>query len=449
MRTLVIGLGSSGQAAVRLLLSRGKEVVSVDKNATLLAEDENIERLRRRGVVTLLEAEFTQFADVEQVVLSSGVRPLHPFCSLAKEREIEVVGEAELALSASQQPCIAITGTNGKTTVTLLVEHLLKKMGLQARVLGNVGDPLAHYFCSPDTREILVVELSSYQLETLRSPVFDVGVILNITPDHLDTYASLDEYAAAKCRLQNLLKPGAPLYINQQITGDFPHLLKKDLFKTFGRSAGSHLWTDHISAKDDEKIAYFIPLRYRDLGVHERENILAAWALTRRFGVTQELFLEALETFEKPPHRIEFVAEIDGVSYFDDSKGTNIDAVIQAVNAMKGDVVLIVGGVDKGSSYLPWAISFQKRIKSLIALGEAAHKIASELSSFYQVEIVASMDEAVICAAERAEKGDSVLLSPGCASFDMFRSYAERGKVFKSKVQSLKKSKRGEDHHEP
>lgn len=413
MKTLVIGLGKSGQAAYELLFREGDEVVGVDDNAALL------EKLALEGKKVEQDPAVEQF---DRVILSPGIPPANKFYAKAKSLGIEIVGEAELALSRLKQPCAAITGTNGKTTVTLLCEHVLKASGQKARALGNVGTPLTSYLLEQDPEEILVIELSSFQLETMQSAVFDVGVILNITPDHLDRYTSMEEYALAKCRLQDLIKPTGSFWVHESIPREFNGVLKSH-YETYG-------W----DGKSGEKIATILPSRYSNLGYHEKENVLAAWLICKKFGVDPETFRAAVETFQKPAHRIEFVTSIDGVDYFDDSKGTNIDATMKAVDAMTGKVVLIAGGVDKGSSYEPWKKVFAGKVKKVIALGEAAAKIARELQPEFEVEIVPTLQAAVQQAKRQAGAGEVVLLSPGCSSYDMFRDYAHRGDEFKKFV---------------
>jgi UDP-N-acetylmuramoylalanine--D-glutamate ligase len=423
-KALVVGMGVSGQAVAALLLAEGKEVIAVDKNREKPDADAQVNALKAKGVQFCEEALFSDFEAVDRVIFSSGIRKGHPLLSRARADGIEIIGEADFALQKLKQPCIAITGTNGKTTVTLLVEHLLKESGRKAKAVGNVGSALCSYCLLPQKEEILVVELSSYQLETLSSRYFDVGVVLNISADHLDVYPSLEEYARAKCLLKNYLKPEAPFYIHADAQRTFGDLLEGGAPKTF---------------EYGEAIANFLPMQYRQLAVHESENAFAAWLLVREFGVTREEFLSGLKTFKKPAHRIEFVDVIDGVSYYDDSKGTNVDAVIRAVEAMKGPVLLIVGGVDKGASYAPWeSISFRQKIKAIFAIGQAAPRISAELSKLFKVERMPSLEEAVRCAKESAAEGDNVLLSPACASFDMFRDYGHRGEVFKNCVRKFK-----------
>lgn len=422
-------MGKSGRAAAKFLQKRGMETVGVDTNAHVRKE------LNLPKEVVLSDFDFA--------IVSPGVPPSDRFYKEARDRGMQILGEAELALKEAKQPCMAITGTNGKTTVTLLVEHALKLAGKKAKALGNVGMPLTEYFLNPDPEEIIVTEISSFQLETMSSRVFDAGAILNVTPDHLDRYSSMNEYAAAKCRLQDCLKEGAPFYVNMQTVHDFGGLLKKG-YQTFGTLWGSRLWTNKVVVKELERVEYFLPIRYREMGIHESENVVAAWALCREFGVDKATFLQALESFQKPEHRIEFVSEIEGVAYFDDSKGTNIDATICAVKAMKGPVILIAGGVDKGASYAPWKECFREKVKKIVVLGQAAEKIREELQELFPVEKVETLSQAVDKAAEYAKAGDAVLLSPGCSSFDMFCDYRDRGKQFQNFVHHLRERRKKE-----
>jgi UDP-N-acetylmuramoylalanine--D-glutamate ligase len=437
---LVLGLGVSGRAAAEFLLVQGYQVTCVEKNQELLATSPEVKRLIQMGLK--IAPEGIDLASFDLLIPSPGISPTHPIYQEAVRKKVEVVGEAELAFRHMKQKAIAITGTNGKTTVTLLVEHALKKSGLKARSLGNIGEPLSTYFINSDQNEIVVAEISSYQLETMKAKVFDAAILLNITPDHLDRYASMEEYAKAKCHLQACLKPGAPFFVYEQALADFgAHLSPENLF-SYGVHSTSDFWTDKAKVYASEKVEYLLPVEYRDRGSHESENALAAWLLVREFGVTSEQFLEALKSFKKPPHRIEFVTSVNEVAYVDDSKGTNLDAVLQAVNAVEGEVVLIAGGVDKGASYTLWIQPFQGRVKKILALGQAAKKIQEELGKVFEVELVSSMEEAVTRADQVAKKGDTVLLSPGCSSFDMFRDYAHRGDEFKRCVYQLEE-KRG------
>jgi len=436
-KTLVLGLGVSGIAAARLLLKQGHGVLGIDSNLSYLETNEMVCHLQTMGMLCQHDGVPIQWNSIERVVVSPGIHPKHPIYQAAKVKGIEIIGEAELALSHFKKPIVAVTGTNGKTTVTLLVEHILNSTGIKAKALGNVGTALSDYLMNPGSEEAFVVELSSFQLETMRTAVFDAAVILNITPDHLDRYSDMQNYAMAKCHLQHLLKHDALFFVQTQTVHEFAHLFQLKNYQTFGLEKGSDLWTDQNSVKYREKIEGIMPIRYREMGKHDNENALAAWALCQPFSISNEQFSKALETFQKPPHRIEFIREIEGVSFFDDSKGTNIDAVVQAVRAMKGPVILIAGGVDKGASYLPWKEQLCGKIKQIIAIGAAAPKIYSELQPYFNIKRADSLATAVKVATSDARGGDCVLLSPGCSSYDMFCNYAHRGEEFQRYVHSI------------
>lgn len=430
-KALVIGLGISGKAAVKFLLHHGYVVFGVDGRD--LKDDAEIKKLGSLGVKVALEKDFLLEEDFSLVVTSPGVSPSHILIQEAKKKNIPVMGEAELAFKYMKGRCLAITGTNGKTTVTSLVEHVLKESKRKAKALGNIGSPLTEYALSPDPEEIVVAELSSYQLETLDSPVFEAAVLLNITPDHLDRYANFKSYAEAKAQVQSCIKEDGDLYIDENAVAEFSALFKRP-FYTMGILESSHLRVKGIEVWRGTEYVLTLPKEYEELGLHDSLNALAGWALCSKMGVDPLEFVSGLKTFKKPSHRIEFVRIVSGVKYYDDSKGTNVDAVIRAVHSMKGVVTLIAGGVDKGSSYLPWKEACQGKIRRIILIGEAAFKIADELGLFFNVKIVDSLEDAVKEAASSAAFGECVLLSPGCSSFDMFRDYAHRGNEFQKFV---------------
>ncbi|MCL6756215.1 MAG: UDP-N-acetylmuramoyl-L-alanine--D-glutamate ligase [Candidatus Rhabdochlamydia oedothoracis] len=419
-RALILGLGKSGRAAAELLLFHKKNVCAFDDYLDL----KEALRLEELGLKCIPDFGAICWEEIDQCVISPGVNPKHVIYTTAKDRGISIVTEVGLALPFISAPLIAVTGTNGKTTVTLMVEHILKASGIYAKAMGNVGMPLCSYVLAPRKAEVLVVELSSFQLETLDSPVFDQAVVLNITPDHLDRYSNMQAYARAKLRLQNCIKERGSLFVHEKVVERFGFLLERNEYKTLG-----------FYQKDLE---YFSSVLYRECAEHERENALAAWALCKPFGISHTQFTKALTTFCRPPHRLEYIASIAGVDYYDDSKGTNIDAVICAVRAMKGEVILIAGGVDKGSSYAVWKKPFSGKVRQIIAIGLAAKKIQQELHPFVPVICVDSMQTAVIMAKKLAKEKESVLLSPGCASFDMFCDYANRGKEFQYQVRLLR-----------
>lgn len=436
---LVVGLGLSGKAAAQFLLKRGASVWGVDRNPNLVKKDKDILQLVQQGLIVCSEPQPLDLQRFDSVVVSPGIPPTNFYYAAALASGVEIMGEVELACRFIKQPLLAITGTNGKTTTTLLVAHVLNQSGKPARALGNVGVPLTSELDDNAKLEnsILVVELSSFQLETLRANVIDAGVILNITPDHLDRYENMRAYAAAKIQMQKCMKPRGKLYLFEPTYRAYRDLFKGDKPLTYGYERDSDIYNDFAQIFYKKNKAYDLPLEYQGRENHDAENCMAAYALCKEMGVSTEQFVRALKTFKKPPHRLEFVRTINEVSYFDDSKGTNIDAVIRAVSTLKGEIILIAGGVDKGSAYTPWIEGFCGHVKQIFAIGEAAHKIKNDLAHHLPVEICLTLESAIKEATSLAKSGQSILLSPGCSSFDMFRDYAHRGNEFKSIVNAL------------
>ncbi len=437
---LVVGLKLSGTAAVEFLLYHGATVWGFDDDANLLASDPNVQCLKGSGLRLFSKGETIPWEQISLMVISPGVPPHHASCIAASRHKIPIIGEIELAARVVSQPFLGITGTNGKTTVTLLVTHILNASGKPARAVGNVGNPLAAALLTKSD-DILVVELSSYQLETLRAPVMDAAVLLNITPDHLDRYPSMEAYADTKWAIGRSIKESGTLYVEEHTAKAYASHVKEYegqlQLQTFGFSPGCTIRSDKSHLLLNERIEYILPLGYRGLMSHDVENLLAAYALCHEMGVTPEQFVTAAETFKKPAHRVEFVRTSGGVAYYDDSKGTNVDAVIKAVHSLTGPVILIAGGVDKGFPYTGWIDPFEGKVRHICAIGEASIKIKRDLSKSFSVEIFDSLESAIKHAQHMAKKGDNVLLSPGCASFDMFKDYAHRGNEFKRLVHEL------------
>ncbi|MGE3954038.1 MAG: Mur ligase family protein [Parachlamydiales bacterium] len=366
-RALIVGMGVSGKAARELLLRKGYEVVGVDDREPYSVDPDAF----------------------DEVIVSPGVPPTHPLYVPT------AIGEMTLACRYLNGRALAITGTNGKTTVTLLVEHILNSCGIPALACGNVGTPLSAVVDDLGGR-VAVVELSSYQLETMSRPVFDAGVILNIREDHLDRYRTQEAYAAAKLRLQWLVR------------GDFygPGGLTADLLEGI------------------------LPEAYKGI---DRSNAQAAYLLCKTYGVTPAAFVAALATYKRPPHRREWVAEVGGVTFINDSKGTTPDAVVAAVELLEGPIWLIAGGQNKGLSFKEWA-SFAGKVERLLLIGEAAREIGEAVGGVLEVEQCGTLERAVDRCREA--KG-TVLLSPGCASFDQFADYRVRGEAFRELVGRL------------
>ena len=441
-RVLVVGLARTGVVTSLFSAGYGAIVTATDeKPEPELAEV--AAKLRAAGVKLELAAP-SQAAFLEQdlIVLSPGVPAKLPLLELTRSRGIPVWSEIELAWRFLRGKLIGITGSNGKTTTTSLVAHILKTAGIHTLVGGNIGVPLLALVESSTDSTITVAEISSFQLETITEFRPEIGVLLNLTPDHLDRHVSFDEYARAKMRLfENQLDRDAavlnaddPEVTRRMPTG--PHIFwfsrqKRVASGTFLRDGqiffrieGSEIFL----ARRDE-----IPLR----GEHNVENVLAACAAAYLAGAEPAAIASGVKTFRGVEHRLEFVAEIGGVAFYNDSKATNVDASLKAIEAFPGPLIVILGGKGKGAPYIPLREPLQQRARLAILIGEAAEEIASELSGAVPLEHAGTLDRAVQIAADSARAGDTVLLAPACSSFDQFENYEHRGRAFKELVAKL------------
>lgn len=443
-KILVLGLGISGRAAASFLLQQGAQVIGTDQKLQTLLSHPDLIRCRQAGLQLLSEEEISSMHAFDLVVVSPGIPPSNRLYAEACQQGIELIGEVELGCRfIHSHRLVGITGTNGKTTVTLLITHALNHNNRPARALGNIGLPLTQEISTIQSEEVLVVELSSYQLETFYQPVLEAGIILNITPDHLDRYQNMENYAKAKFKLGSCLKKGGTLYVEYSTWQAYSHLGVFANVKTYGYEPQCFIYTDLKRVFVQQEPVFTLPQQIQGRPSHDIENILGAFALCRELGLSGEKFQTALDSFKKPAHRIEFVLEKDGISYYDDSKGTNIDAVIRAVGSLTGPIILIAGGVDKGSAYTPWLEAFANKVKGIYAIGQAANKIKQDLTAQIPIYLCDSLEQAVRDASRLAQRGDNVLLSPGCSSYDMFKDYVHRGEVFQKVVRQLVKG--GED----
>lgn len=402
MKTLVLGFGVSGKAAYRFLQAQGHEVLVVDQKA------EGVERDR----------EDLPLEGFSQLILSPGVPQSHPLVQKALGQGIEVLGEMELGFRHLKNRCFGVTGSNGKTTTVLLTAHILNQAGKKAKALGNVGEPLTRYLLEADPEEILILELSSFQLETLTAKRLEVGIVLNVTPNHLDRYPSMQGYVEAKALIQRCLREDGSLFVSESVKREFGALF--GTAETF-----------------EKEVAWIDALGYTKLEMPSKQSVQAAYLLCKRCGVTDVEFLKGLQSYRKPPHRIEWVAEINGVAYYNDSKSSNIHSVMHAVGRFEEPIVLIVGGLHKGSSYRPWIENFEEKVKHIIAYGQAAPIMEYELQKHFSFEKVDRFADAVKKASRKAQRSEIVLLSPGCSSYDQFPSYEHRGEEFKRLVREL------------
>ncbi|OJU82576.1 MAG: UDP-N-acetylmuramoylalanine--D-glutamate ligase [Chlamydia sp. 32-24] len=434
---LIVGLGLTGQSIANFLLKNGKKVFAIDANLENLLTKKEVQELVNYGLKVFSDDTFHLWHLIEVAVLSPGISPNNKIYKELLKLNIPVLSDIEIALNNYYGKCIGITGTNGKTSTTLLVTHLLNEMGVTAAAVGNIGQPVINETKKLNPSKILVIELSSFQLEIMNKKSLDVGVILNITPDHLDRYATMENYTKAKLRIAHCIKDKGSLFLNSTIN------LKTDLSSAFhchhfGYSNINEVYTDldYIYVKN-KKIA--LPKKYQKKKCHHIENIMAACAIISTLNLEIPLLEKGLESFTLPEHRIEWVRDVEGISYYNDSKATNIDAVLRAVENFKQPIRLIVGGVDKGFPYTDWIEAFKGKVVQIIAIGQAANKIKTSLEPYFKVDLALNLEEAVKYATRDAKNGDIVLLSPGCSSYDMFKDFADRGNEFKRIVNCIDK----------
>lgn len=444
-RVLVVGTGVSGVAAIRLLAAKGAKPVVLEGNEK--ADREQIrakipESITYDLIIGNLPEEVMDTLDL--AVLSPGVPTDLPFAIKLQDKKIPVWGEIELAYVCGKGRLAAITGTNGKTTTTALTGAIMREYYDSVFVVGNIGLPYTEYALEMKDSSVTVAEVSSFQLETIHSFRPEVSAILNITPDHLNRHHTMQCYIDTKARIAENQTKDQICVLNYE-DSELKKLADKipaDIFWfSSARPLERGIWLDgeDIIYKDTEEIKICTIHDMQLLGVHNYENVMAAVAITMHMGVPVECIRKAIAEFKAVEHRIEFVREVHGVKYYNDSKGTNPDAAIKAVQAMVTPTVVIGGGYDKQSSYEEWIDSFGDTVKCLVLLGATADKIeaTARKAGFTNIIRVASLEEAVKVSAAQAQSGEAVLLSPACASWDMFKSYEQRGTLFKEYVNQL------------
>ena len=447
-KTLVLGAGKSGIASAKFLAERGAVVALHDRNE-IENWPEAARSLKSTHNVGVMSGQIPSWLldQIELVVISPGVPTNTIPARYVDRKDGEVIGEVELAYRFMKGRIVGITGSNGKTTTTTLIGEILKNAGIETQVGGNIGTPLLSLAETSTDETWTVVELSSFQLETIKDFHPQVAICLNVTPNHLDRYDSFTDYAAAKHRIftNQTAADVAILNADDEITASWAAGLKAAvLLFSVKRELDEGLFLrgrDLICrANDKEKV-----LITRDeifvQGLHNVENVLAALAAALACGASPESMRDTIRNFKGVEHRIEFVAEIDGIKFYNDSKATSVDAASKALEALSegsGKTVLILGGRGKNAPYAPLADLIEKSVRSLIVFGEDGDNIESQLKDHGAIVRVGSLQEAVAAGFEKAENGDAVLLAPACASFDMFTSFEERGEEFKSRVHSLK-----------
>jgi len=435
---LVIGAGKTGQSVTAFLSRHGARVRLVERTAEALAR------------ATLPEDTETHVGDetenllrgVDVIVPSPGVPRSHVLLRRAVGRGVPVLSEIELAARALTCPILAVSGTNGKSTTTVLLGAMLREAGLRAFVGGNLGTPLIDACLTEQRFAAAVVEVSSFQLEWVYTFQPHVALLLNLTPDHLDRYANMDEYRRAKAALLTAQQPGDVAVLNRDDPWVWEQRRKtRAATISFGREP-----VEFGSFVDGNAIIYWgpepAPRRFRlDAallsGAHNRENMMAAITAAAIWGIPEAAIQRALENTPGLPHRLAFVRERNGVRYFDDSKGTNVGAMEKSVASFDAGIILLAGGHDKGSDFTVLEPLLRSHVRHLVLFGAAGARIAAQVRGTVPTSVTPDLAAAVHAAAQRARPGETVLLSPGCASFDEFTDYAARGRRFRELVEAL------------
>lgn len=445
-KVLVIGAAKSGLAAAEFLKGHGAFVYLNDLKRKEELPSEVLNRLENQGISLILgkHAQIDNLA-VDLLIISPGVPLNIPTVIQAKEQNIPIWSELELASKFTKAPMIVVTGTNGKTTTTALLGQIFQDSGRKTFIGGNIGTPFISGAEQLKKDDCAVLEASSFQLETTVSFKPRVAVVLNLTPDHLDRHGSFQEYVEAKAKIFAQQTSDDFLILNyddeptknlaQQASSQVIFFSRKHKLKE-----GFYLEDGYVTAHfGDKKTHILLDQEISIKGAHNLENALAALAAGWVMGVERESLAQSLRTFPGVAHRLEKVLIDDEITYINDSKGTNVDASIKALEAYDQPIILIAGGKSKGSDFLPLAEVIKEKVKDLVLVGQAAEEIEEAVKKvgYKNFHRVNSFAEAVKKARNLAQRGDIVLLSPACASFDMFRSYEHRGEVFKALVQEL------------
>jgi UDP-N-acetylmuramoylalanine--D-glutamate ligase len=443
-RVLVVGLGKSGIAAARFLKARGAQVTVSDiRPAGLISE---LPALLDAGIMVETGSHgILTFRRQDLIVVSPGVPSNTPELTTVRAMGIPIIGELELGSEFLQGQVVAITGSNGKTTTTTLIGEIFKASGKLTLVGGNIGRPVVDMVAESTPETWSVLEVSSFQLETIQTFKARIALVLNITPDHLDRHGSFEAYAAAKTRITENQNSDDFLILNAE---DEPTRLvaaktKAQIYwfsprRQVKQGAFVHGESILFRAKEGGDVEPIMPVAEIPLaGAHNVENVLAAVCAARLAEVEAHVIREAVAAFHAVEHRLEFVRELNGVRWFNDSKATNVDATAKAVEAFPGGIWLILGGKDKDSDYSTLSPLLRARVKAVITIGSAAEKIESQLAGVVKIERTGTMERAVAWARNEAKAGDVVLLAPACASFDQFENYEHRGRVFKQLVGAL------------
>lgn len=443
-RVLVVGLARTGVATALFCAARGAQVTATDTRTANELGD-SLAPLRAAGVHLELGGHREEMVlDADLIIPSPGVPADAPLLQSARAKGVTIWSEIELAGRFLKGQLIGITGSNGKTTTTSLIEHILRSAGFPTILAGNIGTPLISCVIKSSDKTITVAELSSFQLELIETFRPNISVFLNLTPDHLDRHHTLESYGAAKARIFENQTGADSAVLNADDPGTTPYAPTKPQVFWFSRkqrvAQGAFVKGDEILFRRDGSEESVLKLADIPLaGAHNTENVLAAVAATRLAGAEPAAIAKGVRSFAGVEHRLEFVAEIGGVRFYNDSKATNVDATLKALDAFPGRILVILGGKDKGSDYTLLQTPLREKAILALLIGAAAGKIEKQIAGSVAIEQVGTIERAVETAAHAARPGDTVLLAPACASFDQFQNYEHRGRVFKELVHQLER----------
>ncbi|HEV3244634.1 MAG TPA: UDP-N-acetylmuramoyl-L-alanine--D-glutamate ligase [Chthoniobacterales bacterium] len=430
----VLGAGLSGAAAALLLKSDGANVTVLDSAEEKKLLRSTIDNLRAQGVQVICGLDADRDSNkYDLVVTSPGIDPASTLGRNFWSRRIDIIGELELGWRSCDAPVIAVTGTNGKTTTTEMLAQMLNQCGQKTIACGNIGKPLSEVAREKIKYDVLTVEVSSFQLETIRKFHPSIALWLNFAPDHLDRYRSVGDYRSAKLRLFENQTSDDVAIVNA--SEQLPELRARRItFSAYTNRADFRL-SEGAILFENQPVLRMNQTKLR--GSHNIENLMATLAAGHARGLSFEQMVPPLSAYEPQPHRCEFVRQIGGVDYINDSKATNLDAVEKALQAQTKPVVLIAGGKDKGFNYQPLRTLVKEKVRATILIGEMAKQIGRDWDGVVKTDMAASLADAVERAHAAAKSGEVVLFSPGTSSFDMFKSYADRGDQFRALVQAL------------
>ncbi len=417
-KILVLGMGLSGRSMVSFLKKRGAFVLGFDDHV----------KIENPPCTVYSSIHEVPFKDLDLIVFSPGVKGDHPVILKAKKEGNLLLGEIELGARELKNPCIAITGTNGKSSVTALITHLLNCAGKPALALGNIGIPLTSRV-DEIKDQILVLELSSYQIEALKSKFIDLALVLNLTPDHLDRYKTFKNYGSSKFLIQNALREAGSFYIEKGLSKnweDFIFFQNLNFFNSFLEDLLKRVMLDQKSI-----------LFFTQMSALERLNCSAAIAACKAFSIEDEALVLGIQSFKGLPHRCEFVNTINQVHFYNDSKATNSASVIKAVTSFRTPLLMIMGGEDKGLDFSSLVPYFKDKVKKIYVIGKVKEKMQRDFSSEFDVQTCLSLEEALKLAYKHSQPKDTVLLAPATSSFDMFQNFEHRGNEFKRIVNQL------------